>query len=119
MRALERDGVIKRYAGIVDANAVGLGINAFVSVSLTEPGETETLETFQSRVETWPEVMECYLMTGTSDYLLRVVMPNLEAYERFLVEKLTTLAGIANIQTSFALKPIVQRTELPLETPGR
>lgn len=114
VKALEASGVIKRYVGIVDAHAVGLPINAFVSVSLRSQEKT-ALEKFQSRIATYPEVMECYLMTGTSDYLLRVVMPDLESYERFLVEKLTKIAGIANIQTSFALKPIVQRTELPLQ----
>ncbi|MEX2480011.1 MAG: Lrp/AsnC family transcriptional regulator [Gammaproteobacteria bacterium] len=114
VKALEASGVIKRYVGIVDAHAVGLPINAFVSVSLRSQ-EKAALEKFQARITTYPEVMECYLMTGTSDYLLRVVMPDLESYERFLVEKLTKIAGIANIQTSFALKPIVQRTELPLQ----
>jgi len=118
VKALEAQGVIKRYVGIVDAHAVGLPINAFVSVSLRSQEKT-TLEKFQTRITTYPEVMECYLMTGTSDYLLRVVMPDLESYERFLVEKLTKIAGIANIQTSFALKPIVQRTELPLQAPAR
>lgn len=118
VKALERSGVIKRYVGIVDAHAVGLATSAFVSVSLRSQ-EKSTLEKFQARIGTWPEVMECYLMTGTSDYLLRVVVPDLEAYERFLVEKLTKIACIANIQTSFALKPIVQRTELPLREPTR
>ncbi len=118
VRALEQAGVIRRYVGIVDAHAVGLPINAFVSVSLRSQ-EKAALEEFQRRVASYPEVMECYLMTGTSDYLLRVVMPDLESYERFLVEKLTKVAGIANIQTSFALKPIVQRTELPLRAPAR
>ena len=118
VKALEREGVIKRYVGIVDANAVGLSINAFVNVSLRSQ-EKSALEEFQARVSSYPEVMECYLMTGTSDYLLRVVMPDLEAYEQFLVEKLTHIEGIANIQTSFALKPIVQRTELPFGDSGR
>ena len=118
VKALEAAGVLKRYVGLVDAHAVGLPINAFVSVSLRSQEKT-ALEEFQARVATFAEVMECYLMTGTSDYLLRVVMPNLESYERFLVEKLTRVPGIANIQTSFALKPIVQRTELPLQQPAR
>lgn len=118
VRGLERDGVLKRYVGIVNANAVGLPINAFVNVSLRSQEKT-ALEEFQARVVGYPEVMECYLMTGTSDYLLRVVLPDLESYERFLLEKLTRVAGIANIQTSFALKPIVQRTELPLRVPPR
>ena len=60
------------------------------------------------------EVIECYLMTGSSDYLLRVVTRDLEEYERFVVDKLTKIEGIANIQTSFALKPLIQRTEIPI-----
>jgi Lrp/AsnC family transcriptional regulator, leucine-responsive regulatory protein len=118
VKALESAGVIKRYVGIVDAHAVGLPINAFVSVSLSSQKES-ALDKFQTQVTTYAEVMECYLMTGTSDYLLRVALPDLESYERFLLEKLTKISGIANIQTSFALKPIVQRTELPLREPAR
>ena len=115
VKALEARGVIKRYVALVESNSVGLGISAFVSVSLTTQ-EQHALEAFQTRIESYPEVMECYLMTATSDYLLRVVLPDLESYERFLMEKLTKISVIANIQTSFALKPIVQRTELPLRT---
>ena len=118
VKALEQTGVLKRYVGIVDANAVGLGISAFVSVSLNSQ-EQRSLEIFQSSILTCPEVMECYLMTGTSDYLLRVVLPDLESYERFLMERLTKIPVIANIQTSFALKPVVQRTELPLHIGAR
>ena len=106
MKALEQRGVIKRYVAIVDSNAVGFGISAFVNVSLNTQ-EKHALETFQAQIETYPEVMECYLMTGTSDYLLRVVLPDLESYERFLMDKLTKISVIANIQTSFVLKPIV------------
>ena len=117
VKALEQQGVIKRYVAIVDSNAVGFGISAFVSVSL-DTQEKPALDEFQSQIVTYPEVMECYLMTGTSDYLLRVVLPDLESYERFLMEKLTKISVIANIQTSFALKPLVQRTELPLQIQG-
>ena len=117
VKALEQQGVIKRYVAIVDPNAVGFGISAFVSVSLNTQ-EKPSLDAFQSQIVTYPEVMECYLMTGTSDYLLRVVLPDLESYERFLMEKLTKISVIANIQTSFALKPLVQRTELPLQVQG-
>ena len=118
VKALENQGVIKRYVGIVDANAVGLGISAFVNVSLRSQ-EQSALEVFQTHILRCPEVMECYLMTGSSDYLLRVVLPDLESYERFLLEKLTKIPVIANIQTSFALKPVVQRTELPLANATR
>ncbi len=113
VRALEETGILKRYVGIVDAKAVGLPISAFINVSLRSQ-EVGALDMFQDAVRSFPEVMECYLMTGNSDYLLRVVMPDLESYERFLAEKLTRIPGIGNIQTSFALKPVVTRTELPL-----
>ena len=113
VRALEDAGILKRYVGIVDAKAVGLPISAFINVSLRSQ-EVGALDMFQNAVSQFPEVMECYLMTGNADYLLRVVMPDLESYERFLAEKLTRIPGIGNIQTSFALKPVVARTELPL-----
>jgi len=117
VRALEQAGILKRYVGIVDAKAVGLPISAFINVSLRSQ-EVGALDAFQNAVKSFPEVMECYLMTGNSDYLLRVVVPDLESYERFLAEKLTRIPGIANIQTSFARKPVVARTELPLSLAG-
>ena len=112
VKSLERSGIIKRYVGIVDAAAVGLPISAFVNISLHSQARAG-LEAFQSRVQTYPEVMECYLMTGSSDFLMRVVVPDLESYERF-TDKLTRIPGISNIQTSFALKPLIYKTELPL-----
>lgn len=114
VKALEEAGIIRRYVAIVDANAVGLPISAFVSISLHSQ-DRNALEAFQSRVETYAEVMECYLMTGSSDFVMRVVVPDLQTYERF-TDKLTRIPGISNIQTSFALKPVVYRTELPFGT---
>ncbi len=113
VRGLEDSGVIKRYVAIVDAKAVGLPTSAFINVSLRSQ-EVASLNAFQQSIEAFPEVMECYLMTGTSDYLLRVVVADLEAYEKFLADKLTRVPGISSIQTSFALKSVVYRTELPL-----
>ncbi len=113
VKALEKKGVIKRYAGIVDAKAVGLPISVFVSVSL-QSQERRGLEAFEASISACKEVMECYLMTGSADYLLRVVVPDLDSYERFLAEKLTRIEGVANIQSSFALKQVVYKTELPL-----
>ena len=117
VKALEDSGVIKRYVAILDAVAVGLPISAFINVSLRSQ-EREALERFQAQIADCPEVMECYLMTGNSDYLLRVVVPDLDAYERFLGDKLTRIPGVGNIQTSFALKPVVYRTQLPLGEQG-
>ena len=113
VKNLEQRGVIKRYASIIDAKAVGLPISIFVSVSL-QSQERGGLEQFEEKIRSYKEVMECYLMTGSSDYLLRVVVPDLDSYERFLAEKLTRITGVANIQSSFALKQVIYRTELPL-----
>ncbi len=114
VKALEQAGVIRRYAGIVDPVAVGLPISIFVNVSL-ERQERTGLEEFEQRIRSYPEVMECYLMTGSSDYLVRIVVPDLQSYERFLADYLTRIPGVANIQSSFALKQVVYNTELPLQ----
>ena len=110
---MEKAGIIKRYVAIVDASAVGLPIGAFVNISLHSQ-DREAPQAFQSWVQTYAEVMECYLMTGTSDFLMRVVVPDLQCYER-LADKLTWIPGINNIQTSFALKSVAYKTELPLD----
>ncbi len=113
VRRLEERNVISRYATLVEPNSVGLTVNVFVRVSL-ERQVDEYLERFESAVREWPEVMECYLMTGDADYHLRVVVSDLSAYETFLKERLTRVAGVSNIRSSFALKRVSYRTELPL-----
>lgn len=113
VRALERDGVIRRRVTLVDPAAVGLSVSVFIQVSLDRQVE-QNLEHFEQAVAGWPEVMECYLMTGDSDYLLRVVAPDLEAYQHFLMEKLTRTPGVASIRSSLALRQVVYRTALPL-----
>ncbi len=113
VKNLEQAGVIKGYAGIVDPKAAGLPISVFINVSLNRQQRSE-LELFEKQVSAYREVMECYLMTGSSDYLLRVVVPDLESYEKFLTEKLSGIDGVANIQSSFALKQVAYKTELPL-----
>ena len=113
MKHLEQSGVIKGYMTLLDQNAVGLPVSVFISVTLKEQSE-RALDEFESRIRALPEVMECYLMTGTADYLLRVVMADLAAYERFLKEHLTRIPAIASIQSSFALKQVSFRTALPL-----
>ena len=85
VKALEEAGVIKGYAAQVDAKSVGLSVNVFMSVSLSTQVE-KALQAFERAAAARPEVMECYLMTGDSDYLLRIVVPDLEAYERFVMD---------------------------------
>lgn len=118
VRALEDSGVITGYQALVDPGAVGLPVNVFVHVSLEKQVEA-ALETFEAAVRRRPEVMECYLMTGDADYLLRVVVPDLAEYERFVMDHLTRIRGIASIKSSFALRPVKHGTELPLSEPRR
>ncbi len=117
VRALEQAGILKRYVALVDPGAVGLPISVVVNVSLRSQ-ERAALVEFEGQIQRCPEVMECYLMTGSSDYLLRIVVPDLESYQRFLADTLTRIPGVANIQSGLALKQVVYRTELPLETRG-
>lgn len=117
VKALEQAGIIKRYSCIVEPNAVGLPISIFINVSLHSQ-KRSSLEEFEAQIQSYPEVMECYLMTGNFDYMLRVVVPDLESYERFLADKLTRVDGLANIQSSFSLKQVVYKTELPFASPG-
>ena len=113
VKRLEECGVISRYVALVDPNSMGLTVNVFVQVSL-ERQVDEYLERFETSVKSWPEVMECYLMTGDADYHLRIVVPDLLTYETFLKEKLTRVPGVSNIRSSFALKPVNYRTDLPI-----
>lgn len=114
VKALEEKGVIDRYVAIVNSKKVGLPVNVVIHVSLHSQ-ELSQLQTFQQRIGECEEVMECYLMTGGSDYMLRVVVPDLERYQHFLVEKLTRIPGISNIQSSFALQQLIDKTELPID----
>jgi len=115
VKRLEKGGVIKRRVTLLDPASVGLPVSVFVRVSLERQIES-ALETFEDAVLSRSEVMECYLMTGDSDYLLRVVVADLVAYEKFMIDHLTKINGVASINSSFALKQVKYRTALPLET---
>ena len=113
VRILEESAIIKGYVAVVDQANVGLPISVFVSIKLERQREEE-LDRFSQAVTRWPEVLDCYLMTGQRDYLLRVVVPDLESYERFLKDKLTRLKGVASIESSFALGQIKRSNVLPI-----
>jgi Lrp/AsnC family leucine-responsive transcriptional regulator len=113
VRMLERAGVIARYVAVLDQQAVGLPVSVFVSVKLERQRE-QALDRFAKTIARWPEVLECYLMTGPRDYWLRVVVPDLAAYERFLKQKLTRLEGVASIESSFALAQVKYTNVLPV-----
>jgi Lrp/AsnC family transcriptional regulator, leucine-responsive regulatory protein len=113
VRNLEKSGIISRYAAVLDQRAVGLPVSVFVSIKLEKPVE-QALERFAKTIARWPEVLECYLMTGPRDYWLRVVVPDLESYENFLKQKLTRAEGIASIESSFALEQVKYTHILPV-----
>ncbi len=113
IRLLEQFGVIKGYTVVLDQEKVGLPISAFASIKLERQRE-EDLDKFAEAVARWPEVVDCYLMTGQRDYLMRIVASDLQAYERFLKDKLTRLDNVASIETSFALGQIKRAEVLPL-----
>ena len=113
VKALEGAGVIERYVALASAKQLGLGLNVFINISLKTQSK-EALAEFERRIAEHDEVMECYLMTGDSDYLIRVAVPDIAALERFILEQLTPIAGIEKIRSSFALKQVSYKTALPL-----
>jgi Lrp/AsnC family transcriptional regulator, leucine-responsive regulatory protein len=113
VKALEAAGVIERYVALASAKLLGLGLNVFINISLKSQSK-EALAEFERRIAEHDQVMECYLMTGDSDYLIRVAVPEIAALERFILEQLTPIPGIEKIRSSFALKQVRYKTALPL-----
>ena len=106
-------GVPPMVAAQLDAKSIGLSVNVFMSVSLSTQVE-KALKDFERAAAERPEVMECYLMTGDSDYLLRVAVRDMAALERFILEQLSPIPGVEKIRSSFALKQVRYKTALPL-----
>lgn len=112
LRRLEELGMIRGYTALVDQKAYGLPINVFVSIKLKYQSEEEIAE-FEKAISGWDEVVACYLMTGTQDYLLRVVTDGLESYERFVKTRLTRLKCVGSIESNFAMGLVKERTVFP------
>ncbi|MGN6116055.1 MAG: Lrp/AsnC family transcriptional regulator [Nitrobacter sp.] len=113
VRLLESRGVITRYMALVDQKSLGLPVSVFISIKLERQKEAD-LNRFAKAISGWEEVLECYLMTGNRDYLLRVVVADLASYEAFLKNRLTRLDGIASIESSFALSQVKYTIALPV-----
>ncbi|MEJ4047194.1 Lrp/AsnC family transcriptional regulator [Erwinia sp. SLM-02] len=111
---MREKGVIRGSVMLVDPESLGLEVNVFVHVTLRHQ-DKQSLEEFTSTVSNRPEVMECYLMTGEADYLLRVVVENLKKYQVFIQECLTQIRSVASIRSSFALSQVKYTTALPTE----
>lgn len=117
VRLLEENGVIDGYVALVKPDAVGLSVTAFVRIRLDQQDDAH-LTAFETEIAIFPEVMECYLMTGEADYQLRVLVRSLAEFEDFLRYKLTRIRGVSQMTTSFALRPVVYRTALPVKPPA-
>ena len=113
VKVLEREGVIRQVVALLNAQALGLHLNVFISISLKQQTRA-SLEAFEAKVCAREEVMECYLMTGEADYMLRVIVPNLGALQEFILERLSSIDGVANIRSSFALKQVKYKTAYPI-----
>ena len=113
VRALEEDGHIDRYAALVNQATAGLPGNVFVQIGLHREVESE-LAAFEDAVRNIPEVMECYLMSGEFDYLLRVVVADMADFERIHKTELTRLPGVARVNSSFGIRTVQRKTELQI-----
>ncbi len=117
VRELEERGVIRSYNTLLDADQLGWPVSVFIEIRL-ERQVIGDLKIFEEQIERFPEVMECYLMTGASDYLLRVVAKDLKSLQTLITDKLASIPNIANIQSSIALKQVKYKTALPALTGG-
>ena len=113
VRALEDAGLIDHYVALVNQAKAGVPGNVFVFIALNREVDSE-LAAFEEAVRDLPEVMECFLMTGEFDYLLRVVVADMADYERLHRDSLTRLPGVARVNSSVAIRTVQKKTELPL-----
>jgi DNA-binding Lrp family transcriptional regulator len=113
VKLLENAGFFRGRVTLLDPKAVGLPVNVFIQITLSRQ-EKKNLEVFENNISQFSEVMECYLMAGDFDYLIRVAVPDLMSYQIFL-DKVTDMEGISLIKSSFSLKQICYKTELPLK----
>ena len=114
VKKLKQSGIIRGYVALVDLSKVNQGTIAFVSVSLNAHG-AELVESFRERVQALPEVLECYHVSGESDYLLKVVSADIQRYEDFLLHKLASIPNIGKIHTSFVLSTVKHETKIPIQ----
>ncbi len=113
VKLLEEAGVIERYVALVDASKIGMGLTVFARVWLTGQ-DAETVDHFTDEVRRLPQVVECHLMAGDCDFILRVVVADLEDYRNFQISHLTRIKGVQNVKTEVPMQKIKLTSELPL-----
>jgi len=118
VRRLEEAGMIRGYVGLVDQTRAGFPDNVFVQITLHSQ-QRDDLAAFEAAVKELPEVMECYLMSGEADYIIRVIVADARDYERIHSHHLTRLPGVDRVHSSFALRTVIKKTEIPIRDVGR
>ena len=114
VKRLEESGLIERHVTLLNQSKLGLKLTAIIGISM-DRHTPDRFENFESQVCQFPEVIECSVVTGQSaDYLLKAVVPDMEYYEAFLLGKLTRIDGVTGVHSSFVLRRVVSKTELPL-----
>ena len=113
VRALEKAGFISGYFAELDAQMLGLGVTVFALVGLESQAEND-LQAFEARVADWPEVLECHMLNGEIDFILKCIAPDLESFQGFLTQKLTPAPNVANVRTSLTIRRSKGRTALPI-----
>jgi DNA-binding Lrp family transcriptional regulator len=115
VRRLEESGMICGYVGLVDQTQAGYPDNVFVQITLHSQ-QRDDLAAFETAVRELPEVMECYLMSGEADYIIRVIIADARDYERLHSQHLTRLPGVDRVHSSFALRTVIKKTEIPIRS---
>jgi Lrp/AsnC family leucine-responsive transcriptional regulator len=113
VRKLEKNGYIRKYVALVDPRKLNRGTMAFVEIALSLHRQ-DAIQEFVEEIQKIPEVLECYHLTGETDYLLKIAIKDMDAYEQFLLQKLTRFSGISKIKTSFILNTLKQETKIPV-----
>lgn len=113
VKKLEKAGIIDRYVALVEPETLGLKTTAFVSISLAKH-TNEEVSRFRDAVSHMPEVLECYHITGDDDYLLKILVADIKAYEDFILNRLTTIPNVGKIRTSITLSTVKRETAVPI-----
>lgn len=114
VQKLEEAGIIRGRATLLESRALGLGLTVMIQISM-DRHTPERFETFETTVRGFDEVRQCYLITGQSaDYLLQVVVPDMDRYQAFLLDKITRIEGVSGVHSSFVMRKVVDTTALPL-----
>jgi len=115
LKRLEDSGLIRDRVALLDQGALGLKLTAHISISM-DRHTPDRFAAFEEEIATYPEVVECSVVTGQSaDYLLKALLPDMQHYERFLLGRLTRIPGVTGVHSSFELRRVIQRTDMPLD----